>query len=58
MQLNNTISLNGPSGEELLAQIMPDGRVLVETSADTLDLTAADFRAWCEAVLKGLADAS
>lgn len=57
MQLNQTISLNGPSGEELAAQILPDGRVLVETSGK-LYLTAADLRAWCEAVLKVLADAS
>lgn len=57
MQLNQTISLNGPSGEELSAQIMPGGRVLVAAD-DALYIPAADLRAWCEAVLKVLADAS
>lgn len=57
MQLNQTISLNGPSGEELAATIRPDGKVLVELSDDVLHIPATDLRAWCEAVLKGLADA-
>lgn len=56
MQLNQTISLNGPSGEELSASVLPNGMVSVATSA-TLYINHDDLRAWCEAVLKGLADA-